>query len=237
MELGDMKEQLDKIRKAYDLTVGQFQEGVDVYAAVPEEIRNLPGYTEITKNQNTDSDASDIREYLAPKQGMRYLDGGCCANLANYRLDKWLSVYYGVDISPALVDAMKSFAEKNSIPIGGLHVADVASLPFDNKLFDIVTLIGVLEYCTLQHTEHILHELWRVLKPDAKMVLDVPNLEHPYVNTMLRLEEFLGRPNIPKEKKSIENFLKHRFTIDRVDDSRVMIKYFVRAKSDREDVG
>jgi ubiquinone/menaquinone biosynthesis C-methylase UbiE len=137
-----------------------------------------------------------------------------------------------VDISPALVDAMKSFVEKNGISTGGLHVADVASLPFDDRLFDIATLIGVLEYCALQHTEHILYELWRVLKLDAKMVLDVPNLEHPYVNTMLRLEEFLGRPNIPKEKKSIENFLKHRFTIDRVDDSRVMIKYFVRAKSD-----
>jgi ubiquinone/menaquinone biosynthesis C-methylase UbiE len=230
MAVGDMKKQIDKVRRAYDLTVAQFQEGVDVYATVPEEIRNLPGYTDITKNQNNNSNAPDIREYLAPRPGMRYLDAGCCANLANYRLDQWPSVYYGVDISPALVDAMKRFAEKHNIPTGGLHVADVARLPFDNELFDIATLIGVLEYCTLQHTEDILRELWRVLKQGAKMALDFPDLEHPYVNTMFRLEEFLGRPNIPKERKSVETLLKRRYTIDRVFDSLVMIKYFVRVE-------
>jgi SAM-dependent methyltransferase len=201
MAVGDMKKQIDKVRRAYDLTVAQFQEGVDVYATVPEEIRNLPGYTDITKNQNNNSNAPDIREYLAPRPG-----------------------------SPALVDAMKRFAEKHNIPTGGLHVADVARLPFDNELFDIATLIGVLEYCTLQHTEDILRELWRVLKQGAKMALDFPDLEHPYVNTMFRLEEFLGRPNIPKERKSVETLLKRRYTIDRVFDSRVMIKYFVRVE-------
>lgn len=225
-----MKNQVDRIREAYDLTAAQFQEGVDVYAALPEKIRNLPGYAEITRDQNTNSDAPDIREYLAPQQGMRYLDAGCCANLANYRLDKWPSLYYGVDISLALIDAMKRYVEKNSILIGGLHVADVASLPFDNELFDIATLIGVLEYCTLEHTDGILHELWRVLKKKAMMVVDVPNLEHPYADTMFRLEEFLGRPNIPKKKKSVETLLRRRFAIDRIDDSRVMTKYFVRVE-------
>jgi SAM-dependent methyltransferase len=230
MDQGDMCKQLDRIRKAYDLTVAQFRKGVDVYATVPEEIKNLRGYRELIVDKNTSSSASDIKEYLAPEQGMRFLDAGCCANLANYRLDKWPSLYYGVDISSALVDAMKEFAKENNILVGGIHVADAAHLPFEDRFFDIASLIGVLEYCTLQHSERILRELQRVLKKGARMVCDIPNPGHPYVNTMFRLEEFLGRPNIPKQREEIENLLKDHFVTDHVDDSLVMVKYFVRAK-------
>jgi len=73
----------------------------------------------------------------------------------------------------------------------------------------------------------LLAELNRVLKPQAKMVLDIPNLEHPDVNLMFKIEEFLGRPNIPNSRESFEEVLKPLFSIERLDDSRVMIKYFI----------
>jgi SAM-dependent methyltransferase len=167
---------------------------------------------------------------LAPKEGMYYLDAGCCANLANYRLDGWPSVYHGVDISPALIGAMKSFVEKKRILIGGLYNTDIANMPFHNEYFDIASAIGVLEYCTLEYTEQGLDELARVLKPGAKIVLDIPNLEHPHVGTMFSLEEYYGRPNIPKERGVFESLLQRAFTPDRVDDSLVMLKYFVRKR-------
>ncbi len=225
-----MSRQIEKIRKAYDLTVTQFKKGIDVYAAIPESIKEMPGYTEITAGQENNSNAADIKHYLAPRKGMRYLDAGCCANLVNYRFDKWPSLYYGVDISSALVDAMRGFVAQNNISIGGLHVGDISHMPFVDKFFDIASLIGVLQYCTLQHSRGILRELRRVLKPDARMVLDIPNLEYPYVDTMFTLERFLGRPNIPKERKDVEELLKDRFITDHVDDARVMVKYFVRVK-------
>lgn len=160
---------------------------------------------------------------------MRFLDAGCCANLANYRLDKWQSIYYGVDISPNLIDAMRNFVKQKNISIGGLWVADITKLPFEDNFFDIAAVIGVFEYCTLEYIKESLVELNRVLKPKAKLVLDIPNLEQPDINLMFKIEEFSGRPNIPNSKSAFGKILKPLFTIERIDDSRMMIKYFVRA--------
>jgi SAM-dependent methyltransferase len=225
-----MSGELDKIRKAYDLTAEQYKKGIDTYAAVPEHIQNMPGYRDIINNPSLGSGALDIREYLKPKTGMRFLDAGCCANLVNYRLDKWPCIYYGIDISPMLIDAMKSFVEKNRISSGGLYNTDLANMPFDDGFFDIASVIGILEYCTLEYTERALHELQRVLKPTARIALDIPNLAHPYIETMLKLEEHLGRPNIPKARPVFERILALVFVSDRVDDSGMMIRYFGRMK-------
>jgi SAM-dependent methyltransferase len=160
---------------------------------------------------------------------MRFLDVGCAASLANYRLDKWPSTYYGVDISSALVEAMRGFAAQHQISIGGLHIAELADLPFDNDFFNIASTIGVLEYCTVEYVEQALPELNRVLKSQARVVLDIPNLEHPHADMMFRLEEYLGRPGIPHLRSSFEKALSPLFSVERVDDSHVMRKYFCRA--------
>jgi len=45
---------------------------------------------------------------------------------------------------------------------------------------------------------------------------------------MQKLEEYLGRPNIINSRAEFEALLKPLFSAERIDDSRVMIKYFVR---------
>ena len=225
----DINQQLKKIRDAYDLTVVQYQKGFNPFDNIPEEIINSPGFKAImTDKDKMNSGAPDIKEYLNPKLGMRFLDAGCCANLANYRLDKWQSTYYGIDLSPALIDAMKSFAKKENISVGSLKVTDISKLPFADDFFDIAAVIGVFEYCTIEYIKDSLSELNRALKPQAKMVLDIPNLEHPDVALMFKLEEYLQRPNIPNPRFVFEEFLKPLFSIERFDDSRGMTKYFVR---------
>jgi ubiquinone/menaquinone biosynthesis C-methylase UbiE len=69
---------------------------------------------------------------------------------------------------------MKNFAERKQVSIGGLYVAEVSELPFDDNFFDIAAVIGVLEYCSLEYIEKSLVELNRVLKPGSRLVLDVP---------------------------------------------------------------
>jgi ubiquinone/menaquinone biosynthesis C-methylase UbiE len=133
-----------------------------------------------------------------------------------------------VDISPRLIQAMRGFVAREHISIGGLWVADLSKLPFDDHFFDIAAAIGVLEYCTLGYIHSSLSELNRVSKPQTKMVLDIPNQEHPHFRVMLKLEEYLGRPNIPHPRSAFEAILRPLFSIERVDDSRVMLKYFVQ---------
>jgi SAM-dependent methyltransferase len=226
-----LKGQLKRIRLAYDLTVEQYRHDIDPLASVPEAFKNSSEFKTFVaeSKERCNSNASENKAYLDPQSGMRFLNAGCCANLANYRFDQWPSLYYGVDISRALIEAMQEFVKRHQLFIGGLYVAELADLPFDDDFFDIADVIGVLEYCTLEYIEQALLELNRVLKAEAKMVVDIPNLVHPHAETMFQLEQYLNRPNIPTERAAFEERLKPLFSIDQIDDTHVMLKYFVRA--------
>ena len=227
------RERLELIRRAYDRTVEQYREGGDPYCGIPGEFRSYPGFADFMAQagQWCNSGVSANREYLGPRTGMRFLDTGCCANLAAHHLDRWPSTCYGVDISPALIDAMKGYAERMKLAIGGLWVADISNLPFDADSFDISAVIGVLEYYSLDYIELALSELHRVLKRKARTVLDIPNPDHPHVGAMMMLEKYLDRPIILHARASFERALHPLFDIEGVDESQVMIKYFMRTVS------
>lgn len=53
-----------------------------------------------------------------------------------------------------------------------LKLAD--ELPFADASFDVVTLLAVLEH--LEHEQQVLQEIYRVLKPNGKLVLTVPSV-------------------------------------------------------------
>lgn len=110
-----MKDQLNRIRKAYDLTVEQYRHGIDPLAPVPEAFKNSSEFKTFVaeSKKRCNSNASENKAYLDPQPGMRFLNTGCCANLANYRFDQWPSLYYGVDISPALIEAMQEFVKRH----------------------------------------------------------------------------------------------------------------------------
>ena len=227
----DIDKHLDRIRQAYDLTVEQYVKGVNTYADIPDEIRNSAFYKSLAEDKNLlNTGAPDVKDYLSPESGMRFLDAGCSANLVNYRLDLWPSRYFGVDISPALISSMKNFVSRQHILIGELHVADLSKLPFDDNFFDISAVIGVLEYCPLEYIKTALFELNRVLKSKSRAVIDIPNQSHPYARDMARLEQHLNRPIFLHSRANFEELLEPSFTIEQVSYSRVMLKYFLKAK-------
>jgi ubiquinone/menaquinone biosynthesis C-methylase UbiE len=226
-----MDRQLERVRKAYDLTVEQYHKGIGPLDSVPEDIKNSLFYKSLAEDKSVlNSGSLDVKEYLNPESGKRFLDAGCSANLVNYRLDRWPSIYYGVDISPALISAMKNFVSREHITIGGLYLSDLSGLPFDDDFFDISAVIGVMEYCSLEYIKTALSELKRVLKAESAVVLDIPNQHHLYANDMAKLEKHLKRPIFLHSRARFEELLEPQFSIERVDDSSVMLKYFLRTR-------
>ncbi len=224
------KNQLTRIQNAYDATVTDHKNGIDPWAGVPEEFIASPEFQAFEKDADsalTGSLAADIKEYLDPQPGQNLLDAGCCANLASYRFDTWPSLYFGLDISTALIKAMQTFADKNRLSIGALIAGPITDIPFPDDFFDIAMLIGVLEYVDLEYTQRSVKELHRVLKSGAKLVLDIPNLDHPLVNVMFTLEDYLGRPHIIKSHDSVEKTLVPFFKIIKIDSAHSMRKYYV----------
>ena len=222
-----MDEQLDRIRRAYDLTVQQYHDGIDPLDQIPTEFRDSAELVDLLRDATAcNSGASDNREFLEPGPGKRFLDAGCGASLAHYHLYRWESTYFGIDVSSGLIDAMNRFVRMNAISIGGLSVAELAELPFDDNSFDISGAIGVLEYSPADYVVRALSELYRVMKPGSRLVLDIPNPESPHVDTMFHLEECLGRMEIRHSQDAFEEQLEPLFAVERFDDAHVMLKYF-----------
>ena len=227
------EEHLERIRKAYSSAIRDFLAGISPLSKVPKKFKQSKTFKAFLKKADPStvgSAAPDIKKFLQPTSGMKCLDAGCCANLAANRFDKWPSIYYGIDFSPVVIQEMKRFASINNLKIGGLEVAEIKNLPYPNDFFDIAMVIGVFEYLPMDYSIQALEELCRVLKPGARMVLDLPNLAHPHIEIMFQLEEYLDRPNIPKSRDRFEQYLAPLFTIVKSKDTHVMLKYFVEKR-------
>ena len=104
-------------------------------------------------------------------KGVSFLDVGCgngklTMEFAN-RLG--LSHIYGVDNdSKRLVEAKNRGVITERVDLN----KDV--LPFQDNYFDIVLCHQVAEH--IVNVDCLLQEIWRVLKPDGKLVISVPNL-------------------------------------------------------------
>lgn len=220
-----MDQQLQRVRDAY--RVGRPDELIPL---VPDEFKQTQEYQEFISDtkRTTGSDAPENKEYLNPQPGMRFLDAGCCGSYASYQLWKWPSTYYGVDFCPSIIEAMRGVAAKHNLPYGGFEVAKIVDLPYEDDFFDIGQLIGVLEYCPMDYCRDAIQEISRVLKPFALFILDLPNMAHPHCETMFKLDEYMERPNVPKNRKEFEDILTFLFRIHHVDDTQVMIKYFLK---------
>lgn len=59
-----------------------------------------------------------------------------------------------------------------------VEMGDVRNLPYDNNSFDVVFFLDALEHLPFADQPIALGEIFRVLKPQGKLLLAVPNLAH-----------------------------------------------------------
>ena len=98
-------------------------------------------------------------------------------------------IYHGIDISKEVIKRIKNIGDDH------FYVADIThGLPFNDKVFDVVFMLEVLEH--VENPSLCLREIRRVLKPQGRLILSVPN---PYC-----WEEILGNIcNIPENEGHI----------------------------------
>lgn len=189
---------LKAIAESYDRVINDGRDG-DSYSNLPEHITNAPAYAawkaEGEGEGTTDSGRNEVVDFLMPAAGMKFIDLGCAANLVIRDYDKWPSLYHGVDISPETIKMLKWNVENKNLTVGALHCGSIHETPFDDGFFDIGACIGVLEYFESDYVESALREAHRILKPDGKFVLDIPNIKSPAGQMAMKIEEYLGRPS------------------------------------------
>jgi SAM-dependent methyltransferase len=223
-------EHVKKIAYSYDINIQLHKIGMNQYKYLPNRYFNDPAWKDLVAS-DFNSDGKDIKRFLKPQASQNYIDLGCYINLINLELHKWPCVYYGVDISGEIIKVLKEFVKREKIPIGGLYKRGLDKLPFKNKLFQIGTCINVLEYHDKEYVNIAMKEIHRVLDINAKFVCDIPNKQHPAFKLMLKIENYLGRPNLFQYQRStFERMIKPLFDIVNLNDKELMIRYYLKRK-------
>lgn len=228
-----MKNQLELVAESYDRGIELGRKGIDSYDNFPSYITNHPNYHLFQEMQMSVSDSSrkEIVEYLAPKVGMKFIDLGCCVNLMYSGYKDWPSTYYGVDISSKTIELLRGFTEKNHLTVGDLYCGSMHETPYETDFFDIGECVGSLEYFEKDFVQQAVEEFHRIIKPNGRFVLDIPNVGSPEAEIAKLIEEYLGRPdkfNLSAEE--FETILNAYFVIDKREIVGPMIEYFLVCK-------
>lgn len=230
-----MKNQLELIAESYDRGIDLGRKGISSYEKFPSYITNHPNYPlfqQMQMNETlSDSGRKEIAGYLAPKAGMKFIDLGCCLNLRFRGYKDWPSTYYGVDISSKTIELLHEFMEKNELTVGDLYCGSMHETPYDTDFFDIGACIGSLEYFERGFVQQAVAEFHRIMKPNGKCVLDIPNVGTPEFEITKLIEEYLGRPDkFDLSVKEFETMLDAYFVIEKKEVVGPMIQFFLVCK-------
>jgi ubiquinone/menaquinone biosynthesis C-methylase UbiE len=107
-----------------------------------------------------------LRRHLKGKASGRILEAGCGTGYNTL----WLRSHYGWNIFPVDVEST-ALRYAQSLEIDKTAQADVRSLPFRDKSFDLVLSLDVLVHIPRGDERKCLAEFFRVLKPGGMLVL------------------------------------------------------------------
>ena len=232
-----MEQNLEMIAQSYDRGIENGRRGIDLYKNLPDSILHDPDYPAYQRlsisSALSGSETEEIFNYLSPTKTMKFVDLGCCLNLMFKGYDQWPSTYYGVDISSKTIAFLNEFVARNNLQIGSLYCGSIHETPFPDNLFDIAACIGVLEYFEKDFVAKAIVEAHRILKPNGKLVVDIPNLGTPVCRIMMLIEEHMGRPDkFDMSSQEFEDSIENYFEIEKAEkvDSGGMIEYYLRCK-------
>ena len=102
--------------------------------------------------------------------GGRVLDVGCGPGILLDRLDRQKFEVFGIDYSVEMItEAQSTTAEQSTHLVAG----STEYLPFADDAFDVVVVLGVLEY--IYQLDYALKEIARVAKPGALICVSMQN--------------------------------------------------------------
>lgn len=131
------------------------------------------------------------------KKGFRVLDLGCGNGLMTGEVVKRGGRYFGSDISAKLVSlARKKYVGEIKKKKAQFFVADALNLPFKNNQFDFIFSFSVIHHIpSAELRKKFLEEVFRVLKPRAKVVITSWNLLEDWAQKRFDIKRQLK--NIP----------------------------------------
>ncbi|WP_410665358.1 class I SAM-dependent methyltransferase [Amycolatopsis sp. lyj-84] len=156
---------------AADAAIGK-QTVQDVYEQLAAEYdERIPGVGH-ADDMFTDS---EMRFLMAKvHSGTKVLDMGCGTGRFTIPLALAGARMTGLDLTAAMLDQARTKAKAAGVDID-FRQGDMASLPFPDNSFDVVTSMLALMHIPLSDRQSVFSEIARVLKPGGRMLLCVKN--------------------------------------------------------------
>jgi len=122
----------------------------------------------------------------------KLLDVGCGTHYTFLSAVKlYINQGYGIDFK---VQALKT----NKIIIKQIKIEK--KLPFEDNMFDVITMLAVLEH--LEYSPLIIKEIERILKPGGKLILTVPSkIAKPVLELLAFRLKIIDKNEIADHKK------------------------------------
>lgn len=146
------------VKKVYEEIAGEYD-------------RRIPGFTP-TDKRFTDTEISFILSKVQPTD--QVLDMGCGTGRFTIPLAQHAAAVTGLDLSPAMIAQARQKAEQAGVRVA-FHESDMATMPFEDGTFDVVTSMLALMHIPLESRQQVFLEATRVLKPGGRMVIGVKN--------------------------------------------------------------
>ncbi|MFX0061316.1 MAG: methyltransferase domain-containing protein [Candidatus Hermodarchaeota archaeon] len=149
-----------------------------------------------------------LKQKLVPRR--KILDIGCSGGLIRRFLQsEGVDLeYYGLDLILEALIANKKYHSDVK-----LFNSSATELPFQDETFEYIISCETLEH--IPDTVTTLKEIFRVLKPQGRVVLSVPNYGNPILAAIAKFfHVFLGNPHFAMGEQVFE----HHFTVEYLDD-------------------
>jgi len=117
---------------------------------------------------------SNLVKKHTPSKDIKILDAGCGTGRNLIELNKYGSAV-GLDLS----DIALEFCKKRGLEV---KKGNVEQLPFDSNSFDLVTSIDVIYHKWVNSDDRALREIYRVLTPGGKSIVQVAAYQFMYSN-------------------------------------------------------
>jgi ubiquinone/menaquinone biosynthesis C-methylase UbiE len=193
--------------KSYEKEWNMSYANRDNFVFYPQEdvIRFISKY--ISKRIGLD-DFIDKNNYL---QRPKVLDFGCGIGRHVKLLDEFKLDAYGFDLSKEAIAVAKSnFAKLKLHNLADkIIVSDITKLPYKNDYFDFMLSHGVLDSMPFEIAKKGINELYRVLKPNGLIYLDLISTDDSSFDNSKLFERTISQEH---EKGTIQTY----FNIERI---------------------
>ncbi|MFM2484947.1 class I SAM-dependent methyltransferase [Celerinatantimonas yamalensis] len=135
-----------------------------------------------------------VRQLVGEQPQARVLDMGCGGGHVSFQLAEQVKEIVAFDLSNAMLQVVRTEAQKRCLTNLQTCQGNVASLPFADDHFDVVITRYSAHHWTQWSTA--LSEMRRVLKPSGQvMIIDVISSDEPLLDSWLQTIETIRDPS------------------------------------------